>query len=113
VAHQGDDQPAPNHQEASLTFKGDRLIFAMRGDPAAVQTVFKLDPGQKPKAIDVTLLDENGAPMGEPMLWAYELDGDGLKICSSSDPRVRPKEVAFKPGSGAKLMVLKRQPARP
>jgi uncharacterized protein (TIGR03067 family) len=67
---------------------------------------FKLDPSQKPKAID---LANTGIEDKETTLGIYELDGDTLKICwSEKDPDHRPTNFVGDENSGQTLMVLKR-----
>jgi RNA polymerase sigma factor (sigma-70 family) len=93
--------------------QGDKIIQRINGQEDHL--TFKLAPDQKPKEIDLTLTDERGRPKGDEVLkWAYELDGDTLRLClPTPDETARPKEVASKPGSKTMLMEFKRQPAAP
>lgn len=69
---------------------------------------YKLDPGAKPRALDLT--SEEEAEKGLQIAAVYELKADTLKICSPlpPNPSQRPKEVATSEGSGTMLIVLKR-----
>jgi RNA polymerase sigma factor (sigma-70 family) len=92
-------------------FQGDRIVLESEGQ-VVMRSVFKLAPGEKPKAMDVTITDEGGKPLGEPEPWAYELDGDTLRLCKPIDGNTaRPRELASKAGSRTSLMEFKRQPA--
>jgi RNA polymerase sigma factor (sigma-70 family) len=92
------------------SIQGNTLI--LRAEDQTLRFVFKLFPDQKPKAIDVTVTDERGNPLGRPETWVYELDGDTLRLCRPGEGNMtRPKEVASKPGSNTTLMEFKRQPS--
>jgi RNA polymerase sigma factor (sigma-70 family) len=66
---------------------------------------YKLDPKQKPKAIDLVTAD------GEHKPWLrgiYKLEGDRLIICWSEKEMERPTDFTVKLGSGRTLNVYKR-----
>jgi uncharacterized protein (TIGR03067 family) len=92
--------------ETRFIFSGDRLTAKLPG-MAITDYSFSLDPGAKPKAMDLTVLTKPLA--GAVFLAVYELDGDILKLCMP-DAGQRPAEVASKPNTGHILMVLQRQP---
>jgi hypothetical protein len=62
----------------------------------------KIDPVKK--TINASV--EKGAREGDLLPGVYDLDGDTLKICLSTDGDSRPKD--FKPGADRLLMVCKR-----
>jgi uncharacterized protein (TIGR03067 family) len=69
--------------------------------------VYKLDPGRKPKWIDLTEGDRT-------RLAIYELEGDTLKVCFAEGmQKERPTAFESKPNSpNDVLIVLKREKAR-
>lgn len=68
---------------------------------------YKLDPSQKPKAIDLT---NTGVEEKETTLAIYELDGDTLKVCwGEKDPDHRTTKFASDADSGQTMIVLKRE----
>jgi uncharacterized protein (TIGR03067 family) len=68
---------------------------------------YKLDPSQKPKAID---LANTGTENKETTLAIYELDGDTLKLCwSEKDHEHRATKFVSDEGSGQTMIVLKRE----
>src|SRR5438270_1701822 len=71
-----------------LTIKDDKwtLEFHNNVKDKHVATL-KLDPAQKPKAIDLKFSE--GLPAGETMPAIYELKGDALKFCFASESRRR------------------------
>jgi uncharacterized protein (TIGR03067 family) len=98
-------------------FDGNKAIVRARGGPVAASWVgslvqrhfqtpsFKLDPTATPKAIDLVLPDYT------TMRGIYDIDGDRLKICFSgpSDKAAMMRPTGFSvPGSGARLVILKR-----
>jgi uncharacterized protein (TIGR03067 family) len=68
---------------------------------------FVLDPGKKPKTIDIKFTE--GPEKGNTSLGIYELDGDTLKICLTITAKDRPTEFAAKAKSGHGFEVLKRE----
>jgi uncharacterized protein (TIGR03067 family) len=67
----------------------------------------RLHPGQRPKAIDLTLAA--GPDKGKTFLGIYKLEGDTYTICRPVDPgKERPTAFATRPGSGLMLVVWKR-----
>lgn len=74
---------------------------------------FALNPGQKPKTIDVTAW--NGVAEGPTVLGIYELDGDTLRLCWAESGKPRPAEFAASGKDGVTLMtfhrVVKKLPA--
>lgn len=98
-------------------FHGHKMIVRGRGGPVASTWVgrwvernlksptFRVDPSASPKAIDLDL------PFTPTMRGIYDLDGDRLRICFSGPSgqarTTRPTGFSV-PGSGARLLILKR-----
>jgi uncharacterized protein (TIGR03067 family) len=94
-----------------LTWEGALGIHSKSGKITAIgdgvyPCEFKLDPGQDPKQIDVTMKLQKGE---RTLLGIYKIDGDTLKICyfTTSTGR-RPIEFASKEGVRTSLIVLTR-----
>jgi uncharacterized protein (TIGR03067 family) len=85
----------------SVTFQGDtvHLKGLVRGEGKGK---FSLDPGKKPKSIDIFIEDE------EDTAAIYELDGDMLKICINAGGRERPKKFTTSADDRFILIVFKR-----
>jgi uncharacterized protein (TIGR03067 family) len=87
-----------------IRFTADTLSLAEERQKDKVELKYKLDPKQKPKAIDITPeTAQRGVIRG-----IYQLEGDKLKICLGEPDKKRPLKFETKPGSGHKLMTLKR-----
>ena len=70
------------------------------------EATFKLDPKAK-KALDITLI--GGRFKGDTVLAIYEISGDTLKVCySTDDGKTRPTEFAGKADGKAVFMTYKR-----
>ncbi len=81
-----------------ITFTEDRLKFELGGE--SKDGTFKVDPTQKPAAIDLSVDDKKAEGI-------YAFEGDNLKVCIGEPGQARPKEFS---GAGADqmLVVLKR-----
>ncbi len=78
-------------------------LFLVRKKAAMVQIgKIKIDPAKKSMNVSI----EKGTHEGDLLPGIYDLDGDTLKICLSTDGDSRPKD--FKPGADRLLMVCKR-----
>ena len=78
----GKQVPPEKLRGTTLTVKGDRYIVTTKG--GAYEVTFKLDPSQKPKAIDMFLPNGTDAPKRSPGI--YRIDGDtfrAVKPCAS------------------------------
>ena len=95
----GEKIPAEQQAKMGFTFKGNELIPA--DNPKDVAVV-KLDPGQKPAAIDLTEKNKKTS------LGIYEIDGDTLKLCFNEPGKPRPKTFESAKGSQTIYLVLKR-----
>jgi RNA polymerase sigma factor (sigma-70 family) len=83
-------------------FTKDKQVIELAG--GAKEYTYKLDPTQKPKAIDLD------GDVSVPAV--YSLDGDTLKLCLPNMGKGggdRPTEMATKEGDGRVLVVLKRE----
>jgi uncharacterized protein (TIGR03067 family) len=77
------------------TEKGKQVLF---------DGIYKVDPGQRPKHIDITAPE--GEQGGKTSKGIYALEGDTLKMCYAD--KDRPTGFESKAGSGATLVVWKR-----
>jgi len=78
-----------------------------RSDEVIAAGTSKLDPTQKPKAIDITYTD--GPDKGKTFKGIYEVDGDTVKFCRAGSPDdPRPSEFKTKSGSRAFVSVYRR-----
>ena len=66
----------------------------------------KLDPTQKPKAVDLTVTE--GESSGQTALGIYQFGDDTRKVCLAPAGKERPTEFAAPAGSGHILAVLQR-----
>ena len=99
----GTQLPADDAQGYFRTIKGEAYTVA-RYKKVLGRGTFKLDAGQKPKAIDAL-------PDGrdKPLLGIYEFDGDKLKLCIAGPGKERPTAFAAAEGSGQTLTVWVRE----
>jgi uncharacterized protein (TIGR03067 family) len=82
---------------------GKNLTFTKKDDQAKKGT-FKLNPGAKPKEIDIMPGDENKTFEG-----IYQLDKDKLKLCLAPEAGDgRPGEFALKDGKNYVLITMER-----
>jgi uncharacterized protein (TIGR03067 family) len=81
---------------------GDKL--EIKFGELAMKGSYTVDETKKPKTVDVTM------ESGEKMIGIFELQGDKVKLCMALDEKgsQRPKEFSSTPGSGYKLVVLKK-----
>src|SRR2546423_345443 len=96
---------AVRNGESHDKIKGDKMT--LKDDTVTVKrknkdekASYKIDPSQKPKAIDIT-------PDGDPksLHGIYTLEGDKLTICLSREPgQKRPTEFSAKEGSDQMLI---------
>jgi uncharacterized protein (TIGR03067 family) len=92
-----------------LVVKGESYSF--RIGKTRLELTYKLNPGGKPKAIDLTVTD--GPEKGKTYHGIYRLRGDTYTICRPVEPgKERPTAFATTPDSGLMMVVWKRVPAR-
>ena len=87
---------------AKITIKGDKATGKGVRLGKDNETSFRLDPTQKPKAIDFIHQD------GVITTGIYDLEGDKLKICNTIPKSPRPKDFEPKKGAGLILIILRR-----
>src|SRR5262245_48112092 len=103
---EGKQVPAEKLQGTKLTIKGDKYI--VRTKEATHEVTFKLDPSQKPKAIDMFFPD--GPELPKLAKGIYELDGDTFRLCRAQAPgQDRPKEFVTEVNTGRFIVTWKRQ----
>jgi uncharacterized protein (TIGR03067 family) len=109
VSHEEDGRKATEEErkkaQVRLVVKGDEYTISF-GKTVGGKGTLKLDPGKKPKQIDVVLGD--GPFKGKAMLGIYELKGDELRVCTAMPGKERPKEFSTKKGSQRYLIGYKR-----
>ena len=94
-------------KDSVMEIRGNKMIhkITLPGDKNEVhESTIALDPGKKPKAIDITPLD--GPEKGKAMKGIYELDGDTLKMAFELGER--PTDFIFKKGGAREVYTLKR-----
>jgi uncharacterized protein (TIGR03067 family) len=102
----GEKLPAGDIETLKLIIEGDKITANAGGEKK--EATFKLDPTQKPKAID--LMPQDGAEKGKTITAIYSLEGDTLKLClEDAGDQPRPTEFATKTGGRLALYVLRRQ----
>ena len=91
-----------------MVFTGDKIRYTVELPGFDFEFAYKLDPDQKPKAIDLQLTDTvDKKGIGLKSFGIYLLEDDTLKICHGNTNR----PTDFKAGEGLPntLIVLKRK----
>jgi uncharacterized protein (TIGR03067 family) len=102
----GKSTPEEELKDTCLIFKGDKLLTKKK-QKIVDEVAFKLDPSQKPQAID--LLSKTGEE-SDAIKGIYELNDDALRICLAGvSSQARPTGFATKEGSNTCLITLKRK----
>jgi uncharacterized protein (TIGR03067 family) len=102
----GEQSPAERVANLRLVIEGDRLIIKEGDKPSDEKATFKLDPKQKPPAIDI--IPDGKADRTVPGI--YELKGDELKLCwNKGGKEGRPAEFVSRPDTRNVLWILKRE----
>ena len=94
----------PPEMKGTFTFDGQKLRVKL--NEMDHEATFKIDPGKKPKEIDVTPGD--GPEAGKVLPGIYSISKDELKISLSHEGKERPKSLEGKPEEGNFIMTLKR-----
>jgi uncharacterized protein (TIGR03067 family) len=102
----GREAPDAEKLKREWTFEGDKIIVKVGEEKR--ESTFKLDPGTKPKAIDIIPPEGSTENNGKPFKGIYALEDDRLKICFVPDMAERPSEFATKEGYRALLLMLER-----
>lgn len=100
-------KPFPDEVRKSikLVIKDDTYTVTVGKQPD--RGTVKLNPGAKPKEMDVTGTD--GPNKGKTFRAIYELDGDTLRICYDLSGKGRPTEFKTKEGTQLFLVTYKRE----
>ena len=99
-------RPAGEVNGLKLVIKGDSSTFEKDGKPVVGTGKLSIDPGKKPKTIDIAVTGAPEDPRGTfTILGIYELDGNSLRMCWGGPKR--PTEFRTTP-DGGDLWVLKR-----
>ena len=95
-----------------LTFaEADRMIFIATKNTGKHEYSVKLGASKKPKTIDMKALD--GRSKGDVLLGIYQLDGDALKLCVASDPKINDRPSRFTSEVGSKNFLYTFKRAKP
>src|SRR5687768_1481921 len=102
-----DGKPLPEKtaRKLKLVLTADRYKTE-RGDEVLFDSTYRLDPGQKPRRID--MIGTEGDAAGKPALGIYSLEGDILKLCYTMPGGKRPERFESAAGSGVFLVVWTR-----
>lgn len=109
VALEVDGKPVPEEKikGAMLVIKGDKYITKVKGKD--YETVITLDPGKKPKAIDMVFTE--GDKKDKVLRGIYVIEGDTLKICRGLQPEQdRPTQFGTWPNTNLFLVTWKKKP---
>jgi uncharacterized protein (TIGR03067 family) len=96
----GKDAPEKEIKDVRIIFSGDKVTMKVGEKP--LEGTFKIDPGKKPRQIDITLMDKTGEGI-------YQFKGDTLEICVSAPGEPRPTEFKAPESTKNTLLVLKRE----
>jgi uncharacterized protein (TIGR03067 family) len=86
-------------------------VTASFADQVYLKATFTVDPAQKPRSIDYTVIE--GTNKGQTLHGIYELDGDTFRSCFAPAGKDRPTEFATKAGDGRTLTAWKRKTDSP
>jgi branched-chain amino acid transport system substrate-binding protein len=106
-----DGKPTSDVVGHRLTFTADRFVIRSPKGKVVYQGTVRVDPGQKPAAIDFKHTGEG--LKGKVWKGIYSIDGDTLRICDNAPDldKGRPKTFTARAGSGHVFIVFDR--ARP
>jgi uncharacterized protein (TIGR03067 family) len=98
--------PEEKLRGTTLTIKDDKYIVTVKDTKHEV--TFKLDPSQKPKAIDMSFPDGTNLPkVGKGI---YKIDGDTFVMCRAQMPdQARPTGFGTWPNTGIFKVTWKRK----
>jgi uncharacterized protein (TIGR03067 family) len=103
-----DGRPVPEDQlrDTTLTIQADQYIVKTKGK--TYEVAFTLDPGQRPKAIDLSFPDGSNAPKKGAGI--YKLEGDVFTLCRRQAlGQDRPTQFGTWPGTGLYLVTWQRR----
>lgn len=101
----GVEMEADQVKGIKVVFSGDEFS-ATDGTVTVMKGTFTLDPGKKPKAMD--LKSTVGRHKGQTVLGVYELDGDTLRLCLVAPKEKRPEKLESTLDNSGMLLVCKR-----
>jgi uncharacterized protein (TIGR03067 family) len=102
----GETVPEARIQGTTLVIKGDNYVTHVKDTKR--ETTIEVDPGKKPKAIDMYFPDGTNAP--KLSKGVYELEGDTLKVCRHQMPgEDRPSQIGSWPNTNLFVVTWKRQ----
>jgi len=107
VSADKDGQPPPADvlENLRMTFTKDKILVHIKDERKEVS--FKIDPGKKPKAIDVTPAE--GPQAGKVVPGIYEVTGETLRLAfAEGDNAKRPESFTPKAGSNLTVLTLKK-----
>src|SRR5262245_38020342 len=100
VVNNGQTTPQDKVKGGHVVFQGDEMtVRDSSNDKNPRKFRFKLNPKEKPKAIDMTSL--NGKYKGAVNPAIYQLDGDILKVCSPNGPDTKDRPTELKSENGS------------
>jgi uncharacterized protein (TIGR03067 family) len=103
----GERVPDKKLEGTTLVIRGDKYIVKVKD--TTHETTIKLDPSQKPRALDMYF--PNGPEAPKLSKGIYELDGDTFKLCRHQMPgEDRPTQMGSWPNTNLFVVVWKRQP---
>ncbi|HEY1859096.1 MAG TPA: TIGR03067 domain-containing protein [Gemmataceae bacterium] len=105
----GQEVPAEDLKKVHVAVEGGQYTVKVE-DNVVEKGAFTVDPGKKPKQIDMKATE--GQNQGKSFHGIYELEGDDLKVCFAEADKDRPKEYAAEKDSGQVLHVYKRAKAK-
>ncbi|MCI0639437.1 MAG: TIGR03067 domain-containing protein [Gemmataceae bacterium] len=93
-------------RDTEIVFSGTH-IHVREGGKQSRKFQFKIDPGKKPKEIDLTVVE--GPGKGNIDRAIYQQDGDNLKIrIQENKDEPRPKDFVEREGDKLSMVVLRR-----
>jgi uncharacterized protein (TIGR03067 family) len=105
VSVEEDGKPNDDFKDAVISMVDGKYTIKF-ADGESFGGTYKLDPSQKPKAID--FVPNFGRNKGKTVEGIYLLEGETLKFCRSDAGKGRPKEFVTKPDTGLMIFVLKK-----
>ncbi|MFO0915491.1 MAG: TIGR03067 domain-containing protein [Pirellulales bacterium] len=105
----GEKREAKDFQNQAV--KIEKETFTLAGEGKFVMK-YTLDNASDPTRIKLTIT-ESPFGTGAETEGIIRLEGDQLKLCYAAMGEKAPQEFASPTGSGARLLVLKRKPAKP
>jgi uncharacterized protein (TIGR03067 family) len=101
----GNEVPEEQAKNIKVAFKEGKVTYT--DDNGEHTATFKLDPGKKPKEIDV--VPQDGENKGQTMKGIYSLEKNTLKMCVAFPGKDRPTEFTSKQDSSHLLVEMKRE----